>query len=144
LAEPRLRAAPFGLGDTDIGDTLAHRSPPSQEILRGFLRTLGIRVSERAVHEAALAATARYYVLALVRETLDALRGRGLRLGAVSRWDHGLIGRCGERGRSEHFGSVFCSALGPPRPGTSATSTRPTSSTRGRRAWRRCSSTATV
>ncbi len=32
MAEPRLRAVLF-----DMGDTLAYRSPPSHEILREFL-----------------------------------------------------------------------------------------------------------
>ncbi len=68
MAEPRLRAVLFDMGD--MGGSLAYRSPPSHDILREYLRTRGLLVGERAVHEAALAPTARYYVLALARQTL--------------------------------------------------------------------------
>jgi putative hydrolase of the HAD superfamily len=119
LAEPRLRAILF-----DMGDTLAYRSPPSHEILGEFLRTRGIIVSERAVHEAALAATARYYVLALARQTLGIGQvGDSL----VDEYDRTMLASLGLGGRSDlTIGDVQGAFRGQPRPFRLFADARPT------------------
>jgi HAD superfamily hydrolase (TIGR01549 family) len=82
----------------DLGDTLAYQDPPGDLVLADLLASRGIATTPMSIHRARLAATSRYYALALSRSGLGLAEDKRA---LVDEFDHALLVSLGVADRGD-------------------------------------------